>query len=262
MEFGPEDFRQHYASLSNEGLLVIKREDLNPVAQQCYDVELAQRGIPPRASKPAQAPAPGNLGEASGYDVDPAPGWANDAVSVGTFQEDLFDARDALEAAGIPFFIRTQAIDAAASRTKYSLMVPSGKARLAEATLQRDVYNPTAEETFKHHFEELTDDELLALGRDGVANFARDDWQREVARRELQPTPAPDDELSQDFVPVAEFDDPSEAEAALKLLQSAEIPSRLEPGEYKETATTRLMVPEPMFYRASEILDANVDEQV
>ena len=45
MQIDPEEFRRHYASLSDEALLDIDREELVDVAQQCYDEELAQRGI-------------------------------------------------------------------------------------------------------------------------------------------------------------------------------------------------------------------------
>jgi hypothetical protein len=45
MPIDPEEFRRHYASLSDEGLLEIDRDELVEIAQQCYDEELAQRGI-------------------------------------------------------------------------------------------------------------------------------------------------------------------------------------------------------------------------
>ena len=45
MQIDPEEFRQHYASLSDEGLLEIDRDELVDVARHCYDEELAQRGI-------------------------------------------------------------------------------------------------------------------------------------------------------------------------------------------------------------------------
>jgi len=40
-----EDLRQHYASLSDEGLLEIDRDELTAVAQTCYDEELEQRNL-------------------------------------------------------------------------------------------------------------------------------------------------------------------------------------------------------------------------
>src|ERR1022692_3718082 len=45
MQIDPEELRRHYASLSDEGLWKIDRDELVDVAQQCYDEELAQRGL-------------------------------------------------------------------------------------------------------------------------------------------------------------------------------------------------------------------------
>ena len=52
MPVDPEYLRQHYASLSEEGLLAIDRADLVELAQKCYDDELGRRGI----AKPPDAP--------------------------------------------------------------------------------------------------------------------------------------------------------------------------------------------------------------
>jgi hypothetical protein len=40
-----DEFSKYYASLSDEGLLEINRDDLTEVARACYDQELASRGI-------------------------------------------------------------------------------------------------------------------------------------------------------------------------------------------------------------------------
>ena len=45
MNVDVSDFRQRYAHLSDEGLLSINREDLIDTARQCYDHELATRGL-------------------------------------------------------------------------------------------------------------------------------------------------------------------------------------------------------------------------
>ena len=45
MPVDPEYLRAHYASLSDEALLAINREELVKTAQQCYDNELAQRDL-------------------------------------------------------------------------------------------------------------------------------------------------------------------------------------------------------------------------
>ena len=48
MQIDPEEFRRRCAELSDEGLLSIDRDELVDVAQQCYDDELARRGLPPQ----------------------------------------------------------------------------------------------------------------------------------------------------------------------------------------------------------------------
>lgn len=40
-----DEFRQYYATLSEEGLREIDRDDLTEIARTCYDDELALRGI-------------------------------------------------------------------------------------------------------------------------------------------------------------------------------------------------------------------------
>jgi hypothetical protein len=45
MKTDAEDFRRLYASLNDDALLAINRDDLIPIAQQCLDEEIASRGI-------------------------------------------------------------------------------------------------------------------------------------------------------------------------------------------------------------------------
>jgi pimeloyl-ACP methyl ester carboxylesterase len=42
-----EDFRQHYADLSDGELLSLNRAELTEIARECYDQEMAQRGLKP-----------------------------------------------------------------------------------------------------------------------------------------------------------------------------------------------------------------------
>ena len=58
MKADAEDFRRQYASLNDEALLEINREDLVPIAQQCYDAEVSSRGLDsPQAEEEEQAGA-------------------------------------------------------------------------------------------------------------------------------------------------------------------------------------------------------------
>jgi hypothetical protein len=41
----PEELRKHYASLSDDQLRLLEREDLTPLAQKVFDFEVRRRGL-------------------------------------------------------------------------------------------------------------------------------------------------------------------------------------------------------------------------
>ncbi|HYL77726.1 MAG TPA: hypothetical protein VEU96_26160 [Bryobacteraceae bacterium] len=47
MEINPDDFRRLYQSLSDSALQALNRDELVDVARECYDSELASRGLKP-----------------------------------------------------------------------------------------------------------------------------------------------------------------------------------------------------------------------
>jgi hypothetical protein len=47
-----DDFRRRYAELSDEALLELSRDDLVDLARDCYDAELARRGLRRSSSSP------------------------------------------------------------------------------------------------------------------------------------------------------------------------------------------------------------------
>jgi hypothetical protein len=123
MPVNPEYLRQHYASLSDEALLAIDRADLVETAQKCYDEEFGRRELAssrgvrradgrhviPRLPNPADE-EPGVDGEPPG--AGDKPDWLEDAAEVYSRVEYLpglaqpvVNARDALEAAGIPCYL-------------------------------------------------------------------------------------------------------------------------------------------------------------
>src|SRR5579872_3563733 len=124
MPIDPEYLRQHYASLSDEGLRAINRADLVEIAQQCYDYELSQReqssrlgfakaGGPPAASKlPQTADEKVEIRGKAPEAID-KPEWLDDGIEIfsrtdwggTTPAADIVNARDALEAAGIPCYL-------------------------------------------------------------------------------------------------------------------------------------------------------------
>ena len=50
MQIDPEDFKRHYAMLSDAALLEINRDELVDVARECYDAELVERNLAPEES--------------------------------------------------------------------------------------------------------------------------------------------------------------------------------------------------------------------
>src|SRR5579862_8373587 len=121
MTIDPEYLRLHYASLSDEALLAVDRTELVEAAQKCYADELSRRQIP-SGRRPVERNAPPTLSEPSSeeaeddaYPLDDAdkPEWLEEAAEVysrtdlpgAAPADDIVDARDALEAAGIPCYL-------------------------------------------------------------------------------------------------------------------------------------------------------------
>jgi hypothetical protein len=87
-----DDFRHRYAELSDEALLELDRDDLVDLARDCYDEELARRGLR-RSSPPAtEAQDYGELVEA--------------AIFSSSSDADL--ARALLESAAIPCYLENE----------------------------------------------------------------------------------------------------------------------------------------------------------
>src|SRR6185437_3289600 len=62
MNAGAEDFRQHYAGLSNEGLLEIDPDELVEVARVCLEEEIARRGLNDATADTAEEESPVDRG--------------------------------------------------------------------------------------------------------------------------------------------------------------------------------------------------------
>jgi hypothetical protein len=98
MKVDADDFRRVYESLNDEALLAVKRDELVDVAQQCYDVEVAKRGLAARDD--AAVSAPGS--------AEPAGEELAEAATF-TDADDARLARDLLAAAEIPSYLATDA---------------------------------------------------------------------------------------------------------------------------------------------------------
>jgi hypothetical protein len=176
MAVDPEFLRQQYASLSDEALEDIDREGLVPAAQKVYDDELrlrnAQAEPEPRRS-PAAAPKP-HAGREQTADGE-EPEWLEEAAEVysvsefqsGTSSQDAVNARDVLEAAGIPCYLDRAEIPEEQSvtppSTRWSLLVPGDLNLEATSVLDRDIFNTDFEANWKSHLEHLSDEELEAM---------------------------------------------------------------------------------------------------
>jgi hypothetical protein len=164
MPTDPEYLRRHYASLSDEALLDIDRKELVESAQKCYDDELVQRSLPPQRGRVAETTS-----------LEDKPAWADEANEV--FSQvshpgavpapEIANARDALEAAGIPCYLdlSDQQEDPPDPRpTKiWRLMVPGNLNQRATSILERDIFNAEFEAEWKTHLEMLSDDDLRAM---------------------------------------------------------------------------------------------------
>ena len=126
MPIDPEEFRRHYASLSDEGLIEIERSELVDVARQCYDEELAQRGIQLKAGAPL-APE-----ESTAHDH-----WTVVATYL-TADEANF-AHAMLGGAGIPARIAANNTSSWTGTGELRLLVPAEMLEEAEAILAGEI---------------------------------------------------------------------------------------------------------------------------
>jgi hypothetical protein len=86
----------------------------------------------------------------------------------------VLDARGVLRSANIGCFIAVREAEQPGSAAIYDLLVPPGQHLLALSVLDRDFFNPQAEEDWKAHFTVLSDDELMELDADLLVAGMRD----------------------------------------------------------------------------------------
>jgi hypothetical protein len=171
--------RRHFAGLSDEALAEIDRSELVEAARQCYDQELASRGP---AAQPEPRPERAVAAAEDGEPLEPdaaegEPDWLEDAVGAyayhvrahrgGSSLADTAVAAEAcavLGAAGIPSrAILREAPEPTEPSPYYEVMVPGVLAQHATSILDRDLFNPVEEQSWKSHLAELSDDDLRLL---------------------------------------------------------------------------------------------------
>jgi hypothetical protein len=180
--------RRHYASLSDEALLDVDETDLTQDAKQIYDAELAERELTRREAEDDDDPG----SAASRINRAGKPDWLGAAAVAAMFSsrpgmnvaDGALEARDALEAAGIPCYLSSVWVDpppVAEPKQELRLMVPGNLNFEAESVLDKEIFNREAEAMWKTHFQTLSDEELRRLDLELV--FAgRKDWIERVTR--------------------------------------------------------------------------------
>lgn len=167
MELTLDDLRGHYASLSDEALLALHREELTTLAQQCYDVEISKRNI--QLSEETGAVSDDNK-------TDIEPDWIGQAACAASFDSlpglnpapDFEEARSILEAADIPCHLRitgkTESTEPEQSNVSaWELLVPGGLILPATSILDREFFNARLEEEWRTHLQDLSDEDFRSL---------------------------------------------------------------------------------------------------
>jgi hypothetical protein len=180
MAIDAEHLRQHYASLSDEELAGLDRNDLTAVAQKCYDREVDRRGLSPVDTASVEEDAAAmERWEEGGDDVDdehpdeePFVACAFTDYRGGSSAADAAEAHAALQAAGIPSRIEVNEIESEpvnpGPRTEYQVIVPGALSLQATSVLDKAIFNPKTEADWKTHFEALSDEQLLRLNADAL----------------------------------------------------------------------------------------------
>jgi hypothetical protein len=184
LQLDPEYLRQYYASLSDQALREVDRNDLVEMAQLCYDREVAQRKrsaphetLPTGRSRAGPSP---KSAEAIGEDRD-RPDWLEEGSEVYSMyvrpgSPDAGGAEDALaalEAEGIPCHLEAREDPPEenvirAPRQRWVLLVPGELNLHAASVLDRDIFNVEFEGVWRNHLQVLSDEEVLAANPEVV----------------------------------------------------------------------------------------------
>ncbi|MGO4879908.1 MAG: hypothetical protein ACLP59_03685 [Bryobacteraceae bacterium] len=123
MKFSAEDFKHLYAEMPDEELRSLVRTELNDLARQCYDAEMARRGLsPPGARRPVppaavpEEPEPlvrgpiHPLDDAAVEEVDAEADEDLAAAAVFNSREEAKAARAKLQSAALPAFLEDDTV--------------------------------------------------------------------------------------------------------------------------------------------------------
>ncbi len=200
-----EYVRRHYASLSDEGLAAVDRDELVEAAQKCYDEECAKRRSLPKQQIEDEADEEVLEPELDTEDDNEGdqPEWLEAAACVCAFADfaqnqaaqDAAHARSVLKAERIPCYIAreeipTQGAQAGHVQVEYRVLVPGALNLMAVSVLDREIFNPQLAAQWTAHLEALSDEEIQHLNPDIICAGLRDRIERlthafeaELARR-------------------------------------------------------------------------------
>jgi hypothetical protein len=178
MQIDRQELEKRFASMSDEELLDLMREDLTEMAQETYDVEIARRGLdealaPEKEDEKVEASFGGR--DRQREDETPDPDWHQDGAVACSFEdlpqqdaaESVSKAQTALQAAGIPSHLRVKRdLDPSGEPNSYDtleVLAPVGFAIHAAAILDRDYFNDGFETEWRDQLSMLSNEALMAL---------------------------------------------------------------------------------------------------
>jgi len=170
MKLDTEFLRQHYAAMSDEELQSIDRGDLVGAAQEIFDEEVGKREA---QEMPASQDVVLNE-QGAELEIEVEEDWLEHAAEAyssyarrGTTDpsEGSVDARDVLEAAGIPCQLELFEEPGEEEQTQFRwrVLVPGKLVHRAMSVLDRDIFNADFEAELKTHMEMLSDEELRVM---------------------------------------------------------------------------------------------------
>jgi hypothetical protein len=188
-----EYLRQHYATLSDEALQDVNRQDLVEAARAVYDEELSKRDL---TAAPDEEMVIDEIEFESEVDED----WHEDAIMVYSRQEsagsepppDVVDARNALDAEGIPCKLELLEIpvDGGDPVHEWQVLVPGQLNLRATSVIDRDLFNADFEDNWRNLLHSFSDEELRDMNPQFVfcglfdrVERVKQAWADEVARR-------------------------------------------------------------------------------
>jgi hypothetical protein len=129
VEVSLDDFRRHFGILSDEALLSTNREELVENARECYDAEVARRGLnsPPGDEIPAEETSPEHKTD------------AGELVLIATYNipEEASMARGLLQSAEIPWSLENEY--AGLGGFQLRLLVPAAFEEQAREVLETEI---------------------------------------------------------------------------------------------------------------------------